>query len=192
MNKKTCRILLLLSAITLGLTFFFPLWDIAIFAPQYPEGLYLNIWLDKISGNLNNINILNHYVGMKVISPTDIPELIYFPYLVFALVVTSILCVFFMRIWSVGLHFLAYSSFALFAVYDFWKWEYEYGHNLNPDAPIKVPGMSYQPPLFGKETLLNITIYSYPSFAGWMMMISFALVVACLWFLVKDMKRVTL
>lgn len=192
MKHKKSRLFLLISVIALAMTYFFPLWDIAIFAPQYPEGLYLKIWLNKISGDLNNINILNHYVGMKAISPNDIPELTFFPYLVLILIATSLVCLAFTKVWTLLIHFAGYSAFALFSLYDFWKWEYEYGHNLNVDAPIKVPGMSYQPPLFGTETLLNITIYSYPAVAGWMMMLSFLFVVLALWHLARDKKGLTI
>jgi copper chaperone NosL len=51
-------------------------------------------------------------------------------------------------------------------IYDFYLWEYDYGHNLSPTAAIKVPGMAYQPPLFGKKTLLNFVAYSYPSWGS--------------------------
>ena len=47
--------------------------------------------------------------------------------------------------------------------------EYDYGHNLNPNAAIVVPGMSYQPPLFGFKQLLNFGAYSYPDIGGWIM-----------------------
>ena len=50
---------------------------------------------------------------------------------------------------------------------DFWKWEYNYGHTLNPDAAIIVPGMSYQPPLIGFKQLLNFGAYSIPDIGGW-------------------------
>lgn len=177
MKKRTHQIFLLASLVLLASTLILPLWDISIFAPQYPEGLGLQIWLSRIDGDLNNINILNHYVGMKHISPSDIPELVYFPKIICGLLVLGIISLIWPRLWSVGSYFAAFSAFALFALYDFWKWEYDYGHNLSPDAPIKVPGMSYQPPLFGTETLLNITIYSYPAVGGWLMMLSFLAVV---------------
>jgi len=67
------------AALMLILTFFFPLWTIDLNAPQYPEGLGIRIWLDQISGmkpnDLQSINGLNHYIGMKVIDPESIPEL---------------------------------------------------------------------------------------------------------------------
>ena len=50
---------------------------------------------------------------------------------------------------------------------DFYLWEYDYGHNLSDDAAIKVPGMSYQPPLFGSKQLLNFVANSYPDTGGW-------------------------
>jgi copper chaperone NosL len=52
----------------------------------------------------------------------------------------------------------------ILGIYDFYRWEYDYGHNLSPTAPIKVPGMAYQPPLFGTKMLLNFKASSYP---GW-------------------------
>jgi copper chaperone NosL len=58
-------------------------------------------------------------------------------------------------------------AFGVLAMIDFWKWEYAYGHNLNPNAPIIVPGMAYQPPLVGFKQLLNFGAYSMPAIGGW-------------------------
>src|SRR5262249_11262248 len=61
----------------------------------------------------------------------------------------------------------AFVIFGIVAMVDFWKWEYNYGHDLNPDAAIKVPGMAYQPPLVGYKQLLNFGAYSIPDVGGW-------------------------
>ena len=53
------------------------------------------------------------------------------------------------------------------ALVDFYLWGYDYGHNLNPEAPIKIEGMSYQPPLIGTKQLLNFTAFSGPDIGGW-------------------------
>ena len=50
---------------------------------------------------------------------------------------------------------------------DFWKWGYDYGHRLDPHAAIKVPGMSYQPPIIGSKQLLNFHATSWPDVGGW-------------------------
>ena len=61
---------------------------------------------------------------------------------------------------------------------DFWKWGYEYGHHLDPHAAIRVPGMSYQPPLIGTKQLLNFHATSWPDIGGWIVIASLACVLA--------------
>jgi copper chaperone NosL len=51
-------------------------------------------------------------------------------------------------------------------IYDFYLWEYDYGHNLADDAPIKIPGQAYQPPLIGSKMLLNFNAISYPHYGS--------------------------
>jgi copper chaperone NosL len=59
---------------------------------------------------------------------------------------------------------------------DFWRWEYDYGHNIDFEhAIIKIPGMNYQPPLMGVKQLLNFTAVSWPDAGGWLAFIAFAL-----------------
>ncbi|MFM9945441.1 MAG: nitrous oxide reductase accessory protein NosL, partial [Bacteroidia bacterium] len=60
----------------------------------------------------------------------------------------------------------------IIAMVDFWRWEYNYGHNLDPKAAIIVPGMAYQPPLIGFKQLLNFGAYSVPDKGGWFFIIS--------------------
>ncbi len=55
---------------------------------------------------------------------------------------------------------------------DFYRWGYQYGHNLDPNAAIQVPGMTYQPPIIGYKNLLNFTAYSGPDIGGWIMIVS--------------------
>ena len=65
--------------------------------------------------------------------------------------------------------FISFILFGALAGVDFYRWNYEYGHNLNPNAAIVVPGMAYQPPLIGYKQLLNFGAYSIPDIGGWMM-----------------------
>jgi hypothetical protein len=65
---------------------------------------------------------------------------------------------------------------------DFWRWEYDYGHNLDFEhAIIKVPGMTYQPPLIGSKQLLNFTASSWPSLGGIAVGMAFLLGAVALW-----------
>ena len=171
MKKKISgrsRLLLLLGAAFLIASLFVPIWSISLDAPQYPEGLSLQIWANKIAGDVDIINGLNHYIGMKTLHTNDFIEFTVLPYIIafFALL-------FILVAWSAnkkGLNFLliGFILFGIVAMADFWKWEYDYGHNLDPNAAIKVPGMAYQPPLIGFKQLLNFGAYSIPDVGGWL------------------------
>lgn len=150
--------------------FAFPLWKITLTAPQYADGISMYIWINKITGDtestLQNINILNHYVGMKFIEPDSIPELKYFPWVVGAM---SVLGIIFFLLHKKPLYLTWVVIFMVLGglgIYDFYLWEYDYGHNLDPRAPIKVPGMAYQPPVIGTKMLLNFKADSWPALGG--------------------------
>ena len=146
--------------------YLFPIWSISLEAPQYPEGIGLNIWINQIEGkepqDLQNINGLNHYIGMQKITPESIPELKIMPKIVAFLIVSGILvAIFGNRKWILA-WLVLFLLLAIAGLVDFYIWEYDYGHNLDPSAAIKIPGMSYQPPLIGGKKLLNFYASSWP------------------------------
>jgi copper chaperone NosL len=165
------RITLAAAALLLGVAYVSPLWHIGLVAPQYPEGIGMYIRIDTITGqkpnDLNSINNLNHYIGMKKIIAESIPELRLMPIAVAGLMGLGLLTA------LVGRRSLLYGWTGLFliaalaGVADFWYWGYDYGHNLDPTAAIKIPGLSYQPPVFGSKQLLNFTATSWPGIGGW-------------------------
>lgn len=163
---KISKIIFLIGSLSLLFIFIAPIWRITLEAPQYPDGVTLYIWVNKISGDtpgtLQNINILNHYIGMKYIEPESIPELKYFPMVVIGMSLLGILAGFLNneKLWISWVVLLI--ILGALGIYDFYLWEYDYGHNLADDAPIKIPGMAYQPPLFGSKMLLNFNAISYP------------------------------
>lgn len=177
-SNKTARNLFLLAVLFLTALYFFPLWSISLGAPQYPQELTLYIWINKITGDqpgtLQNINILNHYVGMKKIVPDSIPELNYFQYVVTALILFGFLFGYFNNRKLVFTWIIIFALLSIIGIYDFYLWEYDFGHNLDPRAPIQL-GQDYQPPLFGRRTILNFDASSYPSIGGIFMGLSLIL-----------------
>ncbi len=165
--SKVSRILIAVSSLLIIAAYFLPVWRIDLIAPQYPEGLTMKIWLNNLTGDVDIINGLNHYIGMKKISVAMFPEFNYLVYIVGAFILYGLL------IAATGsrkilLSYLLVSVFGgIIAMYDFYQWGYDYGHDLNPDAPIKVPGMGYQPPLLGHKQLLNFDAYSMPDVGGY-------------------------
>ena len=173
------RILVSVSALLLLGSFAVPLWRIQLHAPQYPEGLGLLIKVNTITGikpeDLNNINGLNHYIGMKSIEPEAVPVLTVMPWVVGGLAFAALIVA------ATGLRVMLWGWLAAFAIagaaglVEFYLWSYDYGHNLAADAVIKVPGMSYQPPLIGSKQLLNFTAESWPAAGSWLAAAAFLL-----------------
>lgn len=176
--SRSSRLWLAAAALSLALVYWLPLWHISLKAPQYPEGLGLYIAVNKIVGqspqDLSSINNLNHYIGMKVITPEDIPELRYMPWLVAGLIAVGVGAA------ASGKRFMLYGWTGLFlagalaGLADFYRWGYDYGHNLDPYAIIKIPGMTYQPPLIGGKQLLNFYAASWPASGGWVLILAVA------------------
>lgn len=154
------------GALLLALLYVTPMWRIDLHAPQYPEGLGLRIWVSGIRGNLQSINGLNHYIGMRAIVPDQIPELRVMPWVVAALIAGGLLVAVLGRRPLLYAYAALFAGVALLGLYDFWKWEYDYGHNLDPMAAIRIPGMTYQPPLIGSKALLNFHAASWPDVGG--------------------------
>lgn len=165
------RWLTALAALLLASALLFPLWSVSLIAPQYPEGLGMYIWAHTVTGvganDLQNINGLNHYIGMQIIVPDAIPELAIMRPGILAMSALGLLVAALGRRRLLQAWALALVAAALAGLGDFWTWEYDYGHHLDLEhAPIKVPGMSYQPPLIGSKQLLNFTATSLPATGG--------------------------
>ena len=183
--SRTPRMLLLLAAGLLMVAVQLPLWRVSLVAPQYPEGLGMVIDAHTVRGakenDLGNINALNHYIGMKAIDPTAIPELRVMPWVIVGLAVFAAGGALVGRR-KVAIAWLAsFAALGAVGLWDFWKWEYTYGHDLDMvHAIIKVPGMSYQPPLIGSKQLLNFTATSWPASGTYVLALAFLLGVSAL------------
>src|SRR6186713_480926 len=174
MNKMSLpsRIIIAIASLALVAIYFFPVWFIFLIAPQYPEGLTMNIWLYKITGQVEIINGLNHYIGMKHIKVEMFPEFKFLIYIVgFFILFGLFVAIIGKRKWLL-VYLITTVLGGIAAMVDFYKWGYDYGHHLDPKAAIQIPGLSYQPPLIGHKTLLNFDAYSYPDTGGWVVIIA--------------------
>lgn len=167
--NNTSRILTALSALLMVSAFFTPLWQISLWAPQYPEGLNMKIWIDKLSGDVDIINGVNHYIGMKHIGEEMFPELSFLKYVFGAIIGFGLFSAFMGKKGFIYMFFALIVLLGIGVLVDMYLWGYDYGHNLDPTAAIKVPGMAYQPPLLGYKQLLNFLSYSGPDIGGWIL-----------------------
>lgn len=182
------------GAFLLTSLFFLPMWNITLEAPQYPDPIGMNIHINKFSdanpNDIKNINIMNHYVGMKDI-PEVIPEFKVFPLFAAGMAILGMVFGF------IGYRKLYLTWFAIMvvlgsiAMYDFYLWEYDYGHNLKENAAIKFTDkqgepMAYQPPLIGNKMILNFKAKSWPRLGAYLMFLGMGLAVVAFY---KDKKE---
>jgi copper chaperone NosL len=182
------KILVAVSAVILVAAYFVPIWRIDLEAPQFPEGLSMQIRINRLTGDVVTISNLNHYIGMKHISDDMFPEFGYLKYILGALIALGLAAAAIGRRWALWVWLVALLALSGLALYDMYAWGYDYGHNLDPKAAIKVEGMSYQPPLIGMKKLLNFTAYSYPDVGGVILFGSIVLAGVALWLSYRKTK----
>ncbi len=179
---RASRMLVAVAGLLIAIAVLFPLWRINLVAPQYPEGLGLLISTDTITGvkenDLHSINMLNHYIGMRAIEPDDFAELRFMRPIFLVLAGATLGVALLGRRWAHIALLTVFAALVIGAMADMWRWGYEYGHNLDQNAVIEVPGMSYQPPLIGSKQLLNFRATSWPAPGGWLLAMAGGLLVA--------------
>ena len=200
---KKAGIIMIIGSLLLLSLFKFPLWNIMLGAPQYPEPLGMNIHIDGIKGvsefDLTNIDGLNHYIGMKVIpKPADMWEFSVFPKVISVMAILGMLIGllgFFNKVsykWFIG-WFILMAVLGLLGMYDFNQWLTSYGSDLDPHAIIKVVNpdgtpMSYKPPLLGYQKMLNFDVTSLPHTGGYLMFVGMSLTVVAFFVGKKEAK----
>jgi hypothetical protein len=173
------RLLALAAVLALLPLFAFPLWNMTFTSNQYPDGLTLNIYAYQLEGgktqnrdDLREINALNHYIGMRPLLESDFSEFVWIPFVIGALAVLALRAMVIGRMSGLVDVFVLFSYFGLFSFWSFYNKLFQYGHNLDPTAAIKV--QPFTPPLFGKQVVGNFTVTSYPGLASFGL-IAFAL-----------------
>ncbi|GGW22277.1 hypothetical protein [Arenibacter certesii] len=194
--KKASVLMIIGSLLLLGL-FVFPLWNIMLGAPQYPEPLGMNIHINGIRGvqefDIQNIDGLNHYIGMKTLpKPDEMWEFSTFPLVVGGMVFLGLLIGLlglFGKVsykWFVG-WFVLMSVLGLLGMYDFNAWMTDYGTDLDPRAIMKLTQpdgtpMTYKPPLLGNAKILNFNVTSLPGVGGYLLFVGMLLTLVASYF----------
>jgi hypothetical protein len=174
------RLLMLVAVVCLAATFFFPLWNLTMFAPQYPDGLRLDIYSHTLQGgnagqDVKEINVLNHYIGMRDIAQADFTEFKWMPFVIGGL---GLLILRGIAIGTTASLLDVTMLFVYFGAFSLWSFGYKlyrYGHDLAPSAAVKVD--PFMPPMFGYQRIANFEVYSYPQLASYAMALGLLLLV---------------
>lgn len=167
------RVLLLCAALLVGITLLLPLWNLTMFAPQYGDGLRMDIYAHTLEGGRNGqdikeINLLNHYIGMHDLSNDDFTEFKWMPFALGGLALLMLRSAVHGSMASLVDAVVLFLYFGAFSLWSFAHKMYTYGHTLAPGAPVKVP--PFTPPIFGYQQIANFEVYSYPRAGTYVML----------------------
>ncbi len=187
------RGLLVAAALLLVTVYFLPLWNLTMFAPQYSDGLRMDIYSYKLQGDRNGqdikeINVLNHYIGMKDLATEDFTEFKWMPFVIGAIGLLFLRAAVHGRLSDLVDVMVLYGYFTAFSLWSFGYKLYSYGHSLSPTAAVKIP--PFMPPMFGYRKLANFEVYSYPSAASYALGLVGVLLVVALVLAWRDDRRV--
>lgn len=179
----TARIMLLAAAVLVVATYFFPLWNLTMFAPQYPDGLRLDIYSWTLVGgnhgqDVKEINLLNHYIGMHDLVNESFTEFKWMPFVIGALGLLLLRAIVHGTVAALVDVTMLFVYFGAFSLWSFGYKLFRYGHDLDPTAAVKVP--AFMPPMFGGQQIANFEVYSYPRPATYAMTGAIALLLASL------------
>ncbi len=186
------RVLTVLSAGVLALTLTQPLWNMTMFAPQYGDGLRLDINVNGLEGgnrgqDLREINLLNHYIGMRDLANEDFTEFKWMPFAIGALALLFLRAAVHGRMAALVDALVLFCYFGAFSLWSFGYKLYQYGHTLAPTAPVKVD--PFMPPMFGYKQLANFEVYSYPAPGTYLMLATALLLFAALFVAWRSDRR---
>jgi copper chaperone NosL len=188
----TGRALLLAAIVALLAGGVLPLWRISLVAPQYAEGLSLDMYAWQIvAGNngqdLAEINTLNHYIGMKPIAQADFLEMKVLPFAIGAFSLLTLRAIVVGRIISVVDLAVLFFYFGAFSLGSFVYRLYSYGHHLDPHAPMKIK--PFMPVVIGSQPIANFEQTSLPLVGTACMAAFLVLLLAALWSSVREAQR---
>jgi copper chaperone NosL len=181
------RWLLLLLLAPLLLAMIAPIWHMRFEAPQYPQGLELVIFPYTVSGDVQEVNTLNHYIGMSRIDRAALSDLDFLPFAIGAFALLLLRVVAFADLRSLLDLIALYTYFGLFAFARFAFTLYVFGHNLDPTAPFRIE--PFTPTVLGTGSVANFTITSLPARGSFYLALVGAALIAVLFVNARRVRR---
>ena len=151
-----------------------PIWRAQFAAPQYPNGLDLSAYGNRVDGDLGEINELSHYIGMPPFNFVGMPEMRLWPLVIVVAITAAVLAVVTRRRWLRRLAALAVWLIPIGALADVQFRLWPLGHSLAPTSPIRVT--TFTPHVVRPTQLMNFTVHTYPGMASGLIAAATALV----------------
>ena len=174
-------VLLMLAALLIMISIFVPYWSMTMFAPQYPDGLTVKVYINQLEGDIREIDSLNHYLGMPSLDEGGRLERTTSVYAVAAMGLLLMAGVFIHNQWA-GILAIPILAYPFVFLLDLWWILYRYGHSIDPNSPLGSAIEPFTPPLFGRGTVGQFATIARPEMGLALVVAAVAVVLAGLWF----------
>lgn len=140
------------AAMLLFVSIFLPYWQLTLMAPQYPQGLKTVMYVNRVTGDVEEIDHLNHYIGMRPLEEAASLERASSVFMIIALALLTLTTVF---VHSPMALFCAVPAIIYPVVFlaDLYFWMRNFGLNLDPKAPLNKAVKPFVPPLLGSGSV---------------------------------------
>ena len=169
------------AAIILFISIFLPYWKITLFAPQYPGGLEASMYVNRLTGDIDEIDGLNHYIGMKPLGEAAVLERTLSVFIIIGLALLIVGTIF---VRSPLVLFLAIPAvvYPVFFLGDLYFWMRNFGMNLNPNAPLSNAIDPFVPPILGEGKIAQFSTVATWEIGLWMSIAASVLIIIGLYF----------
>lgn len=167
-----------------------PVWNFSLEAPNYPKeafpyGLPVYIHFDGLSGEVHEMNTINHYVGMARMERGGIYESSLAPYALIALAMLFMLFIVYDNKWINRLMIIpVLLPFLFLGIYGYWL--YWFGHNLHGGAITIKP---FMPVILGDGKVAQFTTHAYPVIGFWVLIAMSILSLLAWWLKSRALKN---
>jgi hypothetical protein len=177
----TPKVLFTVSALLLMVSILFPYWVLDLTAPQYPDGLRVQAFVNRLEGDVNELEELNHYIGLPSFADGAQLER--------SVSIAGIIALAGLLLAGLYIHSRWVLVFALPAVLfplifmvDLQYWLWRYGHDLDPRAPLTGAVGEFTPPILGPADIANFTTKALPGPGLYIAVLASIVTVVGLWY----------
>lgn len=155
----TPTMLFVIARVLLLVSIFFPYWHMELDAPQYPNGLFLTAYVNNMTGDVKEIDGLNHYIGMRPLLDAAQFERAASVWMIIAMVLLVELAAIVHTRWAVLLAIPAI-TFPIGFIADLYYWMRTFGLNLDPEAPLSTSIKPFVPTVLGEGGIGQFKTYA--------------------------------
>lgn len=173
--------LLLVARVILLVSLFLPYWHMELQAPQYPDGLHMTAYMNSLTGDVAEIDGLNHYIGMRSLYEAAKIERTVGVFIMIAFVVMLELAAYIHSRWAVLL-VAPVVFFPVVFLVDLHLWMRHFGLNLDPQAPLSNAVKPFVPTALGKGGIGQFVTIATPGIGLILAAVASVVLLAALFF----------